>query len=253
MKKLCRYVSLCLTLVFMLSITVTTTAAADIGAGSTEQSLADLSTDPRINLYNRAWFAALRAPVYTNYAANYAYNTSLPTITGYIFGQGNYSDYKIGNSNLAAAGCGPIAVYNALRYNGRQLDICRIIRDYELNGYLMSAGYLGTDPYAIADYFDDNLISYEEFPDNDSYDEFYDEVMDNISLRRTYIVSYWNGPRITDGAHTVAFATNGGSIYIFNRYNNSTDLNVQSSLDAFVSSERYITGYALGMRSRSAE
>ena len=154
---------------------------------------------------------------------------------------------------MAAAGCGPIAVYNALRYNGRQPDICRIIRDYELNGYLMSAGYLGTDPYAIADYFDDNLISYEEFPDNDSYDEFYDEVMDNISLRRTYIVSYWNGPRITDGAYTVAFATNGGSIYIFNRYNNSTDLNVQSSLDAFVSSERYITGYALGMRSRSAE
>lgn len=257
MRKICRYVSLCLCIIFVLSITTTMSLATDVTADDTippvELPSPTQSTNPRINLYDRAWFASLRAPVYTNYAANYTHNTSLPAITGYILCQTDYSDYRIGNSNWADAGCGPIAVYNALKYNGRQMDICGIVRNYELNGYLMAAGYLGTDPYAIADYLDDNLVTYEEFPDNDSYSDFSTEVMNNINSRRVYIVSYWNGPSISDGVHTVAFATNRGQIYIYNRYSNSETVDVQSNLAALVSSERYITGYALGARSRIAD
>lgn len=257
MKKMCRFVSLILCIIFVLTLTTTMSFAADVTTDETvtpiELPSPTQSTDPRINLYNRAWFAALRAPVYTNYAANYTYNMSLPAITDYILCQTDYSDYRIGNSDWAESGCGPIAVYNALKYNGRQMNICSIVRNYELNGYLMGAGYLGTDPYAIADYLDDNNITYEEFPDNDSYSDFNSEVMNNIDSRRVYIVSYWNGPSISDGVHTVAFATNGGRLYIYNRYSNSEDVDIENTFSAFVQSERYITGYALGARSRVME
>lgn len=142
-------------------------------------------------------------------------------------------------------GCEIVATYNALRLNGRQISISNIIRSFEKDGYLMSEAYFGSDPYAIGDYLDSIYVNYTEYANNSSYTNFKNAVTNNISSKNTYIVSYWNTDSLLGGLHTVAFSTNGGTIYIYNLHTGDTKVSTRTSLSQFVESDRFIAGYAL--------
>jgi len=117
----------------------------------------------------------------------------------------------------------------------------------------MAGGYFGSDPYAIGEYLDQNNVSYTEFPDNSSYTSFKNEVTSHLSSRRTYIVSFWNGPSLFDQVHTVAFYSQNGSLHVYNLNTYGTTTTPETSLADFVSSNRFIIDYALGERSRVFE
>ncbi len=198
---------------------------------------------PRLNLYDETWFRLARGK-YSNYESNYMYNDPLDTSSRYIYGQANCPEYKVGNALIKDVGCEIVATYNSLRLKGRVVRVSNIIRTFEKDGYLMANGILGSDPYAIGDFFDQNQYSYNETTDFDTLDSY---VSSKIGKASTFIVSFWNSSSIWDGLHTVAFYTTtyDNYIHVYNYYNSDVAARKFNSLSEFVDSERYIVGYQL--------
>lgn len=245
-------------LIFTLAISLATTASAAENSESAYAqpeyySWSDVASAQSERLvYNRTWFALLRTS-YANYESHYASNTALESDMGYIYGQATCPNFNIGNSTMSSVGCEIAAVYNAIKHRGGIVSCSNIIRIFERDGYLMTAGYLGSDPYAIGDYFDENMAySLTEYTDFSAMET---QVMDNISTLNVYIVSFWNSDSITDGLHTVCFYTQSGgsNIYIYNYYNSSTTVVAKSSFSSFVDSERFIVGYYVPRLGRMIE
>lgn len=192
-------------------------------------------------VYDDAWFYLLRTG-YSGYEAHYTTNFALESGMGYIYNQNTCPQFLIGSDEMADVGCEIAAVYNAIKLRGLTMSCSNIIRSFEKDNYLMARGYLGSDPYAIGDYFANN-IAYQPTEYTD-FDTFNDYVMDNITDYNVYIVSYWNDSEtIMKGLHTVCFYSSGGNLYVYNLYKNSTSVATQTSLSSFVDSEAFIVGY----------
>lgn len=232
---------LCITLVASICASMPLFVSA---AGSEYFSTGTLNRqNEKIVLYNRAWFYSVRT-IYTGYESHYKTNSELENGMGYIYNQKTCPQFSIGAAKMADVGCEIAAVYNAIKCRGTVVSCSDIIKVFERDGYLMTQGYLGSDPYAIGDYFDKN-IAYKTTEYTD-YDTFNDYVMDNISnpsSANVYIVSFWNSNSIFDGLHTVCIYSCLGSLYVYNLYSNSTAPSVKSSLSEFVDSETFIVGY----------
>lgn len=221
-----------------------------------ESSTLENTQSPRVLIYSPQWFYLARTG-YSNYETHYQHNTSVDTGASYIYGQNSCSQYLIGNYTMDAKGCGVIATYNALKRNGRIISLPDIIRSFEKDEYLVVDSYFGTDPYAIGDYFDSIYVDYTEYAEPTSFDAFAEYVDDNINTRQTYIVSFWNSTNALDGAHTIAFYTENGTIKAFNRHNNDTAVTEYDSVYSLIGSpyaqEKFIVGYSLGARSRMSD
>ena len=200
-----------------------------------------LIQNERLIVYNAAWFRALRTG-YLGYESHYNTNFAMESGMGYIYNQNSCPQFLIGNSTMANVGCEIAAVYNAIKLRGLTVYCSNIIRTFEKDNYLMTYGYLGSDPYAIGDYFDNNMAySLTEYTD---YDTFNDYIADNISTYNVYIVSYWNDDTISQGLHTVCFYTSGGNIYGYNIEWNAVGITTHESLLSFIeASDRFIVGY----------
>ena len=201
-------------------------------------------------VYNSTWFQLLRTS-YSGYEAHFTTNTALESGMGYIYGQETCPNFYIGNSRMSSVGCEIAATYNAIKLRGFVVPCANIIRSFERNGYLMTAGYLGSDPYAIGDYFDtETAYRATEYTD---YTTMKNRVESNISSFNVYIVSFWNSDSIFDGLHTVAFYTENGAINIYNYYNNNTSAITKSSFASFVESDKFIVGYFIPRMGRIIE
>ena len=87
--------------------------------------------------------------------ADYLYNKRISqSLTGYIDNQkdGIASKLRYGINTIAPFGCGTVATYNALIMLGNRMDICDIIRDYEMN-HIYHDGLIGTHGNNIARFF----------------------------------------------------------------------------------------------------
>ena len=188
------------------------------------------------------WFRILRTG-YAQYETHYTYNYGLEgNSMSYIMGQANCPQFNIGNSTMANVGCEIAATFNALKLRGWRVPCSSIIRCFEKKGYLMANGYLGSDPYAIGDYFSYNSMGYTKYT---SYSSMKELVNSNRGSFNVFIVSFWNSSSIFDGLHTVAFYTSSAdnNIRIYNFYNNSTTLTQKTSFESFVDSDKFIVGY----------
>lgn len=240
MKKI---ISFILAIMMCASMTVVSFAQVpDVEPYATVDDLV-LPQSERAVLHDAAWFYNLRT-TYLNYDSHYTKNTELESGMGYIYGQGKCPQFYIGTSRMASVGCEIAAVYNAIKHRGFTVSCSEIIKTFEKKGYLMGVGYLGSDPFAIDDYFETSM-SYQ-LTKYTSFSSFNSRVTSNISSRNVYIVSYWNTDDFTDGLHTVCFYTieNGSKLYVYNATTNSTKVAEKSSLLSLIKDdERFIVGY----------
>lgn len=202
---------------------------------------AEIQAETRRLVYNAAWFRTLRT-TYNGYQAHYTTNSQMESGMGYIYGQKTCPDFYIGKARMSDVGCEIAAVYNALKKRGLVMPCASIIRTFEKEGYLMTVGYLGSDPYAIKEYFA-SQIAYQPTQYND-YTSFKNYVDSNKSSLNVYIVSFWNDDSITNGLHTVAFYTQNGKFYAYNKYGSHTTITTYLTLEEISKGEKYfIVGY----------
>lgn len=208
------------------------------------QYSSDSNTD-RFLVYDEFWFRDRRLTYY-NYESHYTTNLQLEgSSMGYIINQTTCPNFLIGNRQMANVGCEIAATYNALKMRGRRIPCASIIRHFEKNGYLMGvldAGGLGSDPYAIGEYFADNYINYTRYTD---YSTMQTAVNNSRGSQNVYIVSFWNTDQITGGLHTVALytTTSDSKIHVYNLTPSSTSVAIKDNFSSFVASSRFIVGY----------
>lgn len=261
MKKFCCLIT---AIVMMLSLCCTTVFALDsditiksdwVGYkdGWTNYS-GSLSTRDLL-VYDEWWFRDRRVAFY-NYEDHYVTNTQLEgNSMGYIINQNTCPNFLIGDRRMANVGCEIAATYNALKMRGRSTSCSSIIRQFEKNKYLMgilAVGNLGSDPYAIGEYFADNSINYTRYTD---YSTMQTAVNNSRGSRNVFIVSFWNTDQFTGGLHTVAFytSTTDSKVHVYNLYTNSTSVANKDSFSSFVASNRFIVGYNIPqLRTRTA-
>ncbi len=67
---------------------------------------------------------------------------------GYILSQYTkaLSDFQFGRVSVSYAGCGAVAIYNALRFLHMPVPFSQVIRELERSGLLSLRGKMGTDP-----------------------------------------------------------------------------------------------------------
>lgn len=67
---------------------------------------------------------------------------------GYILSQyaKALSDFQFGRVSVSYAGCGAVAIYNALRFLHMPVPFSQVIRELERSGLLSLRGKMGTDP-----------------------------------------------------------------------------------------------------------
>lgn len=237
MKRLC---SLLLVFVMCFSLAVTANAEEIPNEDVTNSNISPRAEEAVV--YNAAWFYALRT-YYLNSGAHFTSNTALESGMGYIYNQNTCPQFYIGLSRMASVGCEIAAVYNAIKHRGLTVPCASIIKTFEESGYLMTEGFLGSDPFAIGDYFDNNMAY--QLTEYTNYNSFNTRVMDNIDTQNVYIVSFWNTDSIFDGLHTVCFytTTGGNKLYVYNLTTGATGVASRNSLSSFVDSERFIVGY----------
>lgn len=100
-----------------------------------------------------------RKDPYGNLSANYIKVKDMGLLgrSSLIDDQSSLADIALGRSNMAAAGCEVIAVFNLLkRYNGgaKAVELPDLIEIFERNGAVLS-GRFGVSPQAMADYLRD--------------------------------------------------------------------------------------------------
>ncbi len=158
-----------------------------------------------------------------------------------IFGQDSEETKNIpfGSSTIGEAGCGVIALFNALKLLGFKANL------YDIRDYFVERNYfrtLGTMPSGIRSYLSSRNIYYES-SNNPS-------IIEKTKLGGVVIVTFWNemgpiilpnfndiynpfivvyGPIISSGAHTVAIKYAGGYYWVYNA--SSTETSAQSVED----------------------
>lgn len=170
--------------------------------------------------------------------ANYLYNKRISEeITGYIDDQedGIASKLRYGINTIAPFGCGTVATYNALIMLGNRIEICDIIRDYEMN-HIYHYGLIGTHGNNIARYFRSkgynvtitNLENYDFNNDDDL------STVSNIVKENPASILYYKSSGV---GHFIALKYMGKDVYdkdVYVTYNENTSVGISNSIKDFV-------------------
>ncbi len=193
-------------------------------------------------VFNANWFF-LKRTEFTRYEDNYQKNKKLEVNMGYIYGQNKCPNFYIGDSRMSKVGCEIAATYNALKLRGRTVPCANIIRTFEKNGYLLTAGFHGSDPYAIGEYFENNIsVKCTKYTDFDNFKSRIDKNVSSATMN-VYIASVWNGDSVLDGLHTFAFYTRNNKLYVYNYEDNNTTTTTSTSINRLINSKWFIVGY----------
>ena len=195
---------------------------------------------------NETLFSGMRT-VYDDYASNYEYNQAIETTElNELFpinDQRTCPEFRVGNSSIADVGCEIIATYNALLLLDNRYPLSDIIMSFEKNGYIMSNGTFGSDPYGIAEYLDSISVETTEINDFREMQSMVDS--DNGDLA-VYIVSFWNSSSFLDGIHTIALSTDSEQFYPIYAYNcHWTEVGYFSEI---TDEECFIVGYRINLK-----
>ncbi len=140
--------------------------------------------------------------------------------SGFIYNQHYepYSSMEMGLTTLSHGGCGPIAVYNALKIMGRSdISLQYVINYFEENNGLLLGGFLGSSPYACIDFFEAHGYTVLATKNTMMYDEIA-ATADACILWCWFDTSSFPGL----GAHFIAFEQKGERGIYYNAYGNSS-------------------------------
>ncbi|MBQ7782517.1 MAG: hypothetical protein IJ368_00965 [Oscillospiraceae bacterium] len=171
---------------------------------------------------------------------NYNFNKRLSKPRDLINGQRvcKISKYKLGIRKVSGNGCGPIAIYNALRIIGQQPDfptICLAVDKYALR----VGGIFGTDPEKLENMFKECRIAAMKAKD-------YEDFRTVSGVVRASILCYWVGKPKRSLLHFAAIFSNpDGTLSVCNRYSNRTTPSVARNLDRLCPKECYVCGFFL--------
>ena len=148
-----------------------------------------------------------------SYISNYKSNSKKAQPQGYVYGQGSFSDWKFGYSNMAYAGCEVIAGYNLAHAIGRDFTLADTIFLYESLGIEIgiAQGFFGSNPYQISYFLNSTGISYNKVTNYKTFKKYMENKNDYY-----VILSRWNGESAKDMIHT--FMIDKDSNYGSNKY-----------------------------------
>ena len=184
-----------------------------------------------------------------------------------INGQGlaPFSQIRFGSSNVGDAGCGAIAVYNAMILSGHyEVTFNSVLNYYSMKNPIR---WLGTMPWVIEYYFYEKNVSY-------SRAESLDDVIDHVKNGGIAIMTFWNASiQLPDysaydqaldsvilgllsdktaidlfkGAHTVAirYCNHKGKYIIFNAYNKMSIEFEKEDLNDYLSKGVFVGGICI--------
>ncbi len=156
-------------------------------------------------------------------------------------GQGDYinnqrdkifASFQYGLSNMLDAGCGPIAIYNALIATGNSANLAEIAYWTALEGGRSLGGLAGTDPASIGRVLDDYGVS------NQGYSTLY-SMEQNLHDGEAAIVLIVNNDSIRNGMHYYVAQKNGDDYTV---YNNAEGRN-SNSLAETMGKGTFVYGY----------
>lgn len=163
-------------------------------------------------------------------------NKQISIPAGYLNGQSlePLKNLRYGMSTAAHCGCGPISVYNAMRYLGKKVSLPRVMRELELYAAPFGA-WLGTFPYAMGIYF-----WRRHLPCRMTWS------LKTLGRADAGIIAYWTKRPIFSGAHLVFYEkTPEGEYIIYNRYSNRGMPYRYKDLKQLTTRGRLILGYVI--------
>lgn len=147
-------------------------------------------------------------------------------------GIGIVSQMKYGLCRVSHCGCGSIAVYNALRWQGKKLPLSRVIRDLEKHRIFF--GILGCNPFALGKTLSRYGAAFVRI-----------RRIDDLHGAEAFIISFCTHKRLFSPVHTVFCERCGQSIKVYNRYNSSEKAELYCSVEELIDKRRPITAYIL--------
>ena len=169
-----------------------------------------------------------------NAVNNKKHNAKNAEPTGYIYGQGYYSNWKFGTRTLDYNGCGVIATYNALRKLGKPTKLIDIIYDFDIKSGSLAMGFFGSDPTHISQYLREKGFTCTAYKTFSSLEP----ALSKMTKNQVLIVCAWNSDDKKTGAHYIAVEKIKSNSYgIYNLYSNSEEL-----LDDITKIDKSLTG-----------
>lgn len=172
-----------------------------------------------------------------NHAQNAAHD-----ITGRIIFDQNTPEigaFRFGKSHADTAGCGPIAVYNALLLTGRPCAFSDVIRQMEHERGAVRNGKWGANPAAVARV----LPLYGARPRHCARPEALADAMKNGDAA---IVMTWNDKDdLRCGAHFFAVQKTAAGYAAYNRFSGQKTAFKRAQFSEILANSRYLSGYVL--------
>ena len=178
-------------------------------------------------------------------AKNYAHNDELwknSGIQGQLIEAGQdtepQNELYLGNYKFGYNGCEIIASYNMLTLKGEQVDMAKLITEFERNALTAQDGSLGSDPRKINLLLDAHGYEYETLGSPADCDKA-------LSDGKALIFAFYTGTPYFSGIHTVCI-TGGEDKFVLNRYNNIDARSKIDSVSELLKEEKcLIVAYAL--------
>lgn len=104
-----------------------------------------------------------REQIEARYRANLAQQ---PEFSDYIYSQWDdrVKELSYGKrGHIGREGCGAVAVYNAMKFIGKQQDFCGVLRDMEELNMTWLGAKFGTRPYSLSKYFRRHKIPFRKY------------------------------------------------------------------------------------------
>ena len=157
-----------------------------------------------------------------------------------ITGQGNRypSQYSYATFTTAHNGAEPIALFNALLLGGSPMPFADILTELEGNDLALLDGYAGTDPKALAPFFQAHDIPMTLIANQA---EFVEQVQEGD----IFVMSFWNDRffRELKGMRTVAGIYQNGAWVCYNMVNDTMDPRTYRTLPEALRGKKFISAY----------
>lgn len=172
---------------------------------------------------------------------NHAHNAAHDIAGRIIFDQNTpeLEAFRFGKSHAAAAGCGPIAVYNALLLTGKPCAFSDVVRQMEDERGAVCSGRWGSNPAAIARV----LPLYGAQPRHCARPKVLADAMESGDVA---IVMTWNDKDdLRHGAHFFAIQKTAAGYAAYNRFSGQKTPFTRAQFSEILANARYLSGYIL--------
>jgi len=156
--------------------------------------------------------------------------------TPYLNGQdiGVLRDMPYGFRKVGDVGCGPIALYNAMRYKGLEPDMSKIMRYCELTAAPLGAAF-GTFPFSMG-------YLLRHFGVKNKMTLSYKKLV----AAESCVIAYWTKRPIFGGGHFVfCVRQEDGTHLVYNRWSNVSEARICKDMREVVKKHCLIVGYIL--------